>query len=315
MSPVRLVVFAYHTLGARCLEFLIQRGETIAAAVTHQDDSGESRWFESVADLAHAYRLPVFSPSSPNSPEFADRLRDLAPTLFLSVMYRRLLSSELLAIPPLGAINLHPSLLPRYRGRAPINWVLVNGETRTGVTLHHMIEEADAGDIIAQEIVEIEPDDTALTLSQKIEKSGVALFQRMYPVVAAGRAPRTPQDHSRATRFGRRRPEDGLVYWDRPAGAIRNLIRAVTHPFPGAFVTFNERRLFLWTAHEEDGQVGNARPGTLVAIRPGEGMAVATGVGRLLLQNVQLEGEPEMPGDRFAERQGLQIGDRLGEDR
>lgn len=312
MSRKRLVVFAYHTLGACCLEFLIGSGETIAAVVTHQDDPGEPQWFPSVADLARAHRLPVFTPVSLNTPEFVDRLRSLAPTLFLSVMYRRLLSPELLAIPVLGAINLHPSLLPKYRGRAPINWVLVNGETVTGVTLHHMIEEADAGDIIAQESVGIDPDDTAWTLYQKIEKSGVALLQRMYPLIAAGRAPRIPQDHTGATRFGRRRPEDGLVHWDRPAAQIRNLIRAVTHPFPGAFVNLNGKRLFVWTAREEESEAGSALPGTVEAIRRKEGIVVATGAGRLLLQSVQLEGEPELPADRFAESRGLRAGDRLG---
>lgn len=311
MSPARLVVFAYHILGARCLEWLIQRGETIVAVVTHRDDPREAQWFPSVADLARAYRLPVFTPASPNTPEFVDLLRDLAPTLLLSIMYRRLLSPELLAIPVLGAVNLHPSLLPEYRGRAPINWVLVNGETLTGVTLHHMVEEADAGDIIAQEVVEIYPDDTALTLSQKVEKSGVALFQRVYPLIAAGNAPRVPQDHTRATRFGRRRPEDGLVRWDRSAAEIRNLIRAVTHPFPGAFVPFGGKRLFFWSAREDDHEAGDGPPGTLVAIRRGEGIVVATGSGRLLLQHVQLEGGPEMPGDSLAESRGLRVGDRL----
>ncbi len=313
MSQPRLVVFANHALGARCLEFLIGSGETIAGVVTHQDDPEEARWFESVADLARAHSLPVFTPASPNTFEFAGVLRGLAPSLFFSVMYRRLLSPELLAIPALGAVNLHPSLLPKYRGRAPINWVLVNGETLTGVTLHHMIEEADAGDIIAQESVGIDPDDTAWTLYQKMEKSGVALLQRAYPRIVAGSAPRIPQDHSRATRYGKRRPEDGLIRWDRPAVEIRNLIRAVTHPFPGAFVHLNGKRLFLWNAREEDSEAGSTLPGIVEAIRRGEGIVVATGAGRLLLQSVQLEGEPELPADRFAERRGLRAGDRLGD--
>lgn len=314
MIPARLAVFAYHTLGARCLEWLIQSGERIVAVVTHGDDAREAQWFPSVADLAGVHGHPVFTPPSPNAPEFVDLIRGLAPTLFLSIMYRRLLSPELLAIPVLGAVNLHPSLLPKYRGRAPINWVLVNGETLTGVTLHHMVEEADAGDIIAQEAVEIEPEDTALTLSQKVEKSGAALFQRVYPLIAAGNAPRVPQDHARATRFGRRRPEDGLVLWTWPAARIRNLIRAVTHPFPGAFVPFGGKRLFVWSAREDSLETGDCRPGTIVAIRRGEGIEVATGSGRLLLQRVQLEGGPEMPGDRFTECSGFKVGDLLGGD-
>src|SRR5207247_606294 len=165
VSRPRWAIFAYHTFGARALEALLARGEPVVAVVTHPDDRGEGDWFESVAAVARLHCLPVFSPPSPNLPAIVETLRALAPDVILSVWYRRLLGAELLALPRVAALNLHGSLLPAYRGRAPINWVLVNGERRTGVTLHHMTAEADAGDIVAQRAIDIEPGVTARIVS------------------------------------------------------------------------------------------------------------------------------------------------------
>lgn len=305
-----MVFFGYHTFGARCLERLLATGDTIAAVVTHADDPRETIWFESVSDTARGHGLPVYTPTSPNTAEFVGLIRSLRPDLFVSVWYRRLLSPELLAIPGLGAVNLHGSLLPRYRGRSALNWVLVNGEERTGVTLHYMVAAADAGDIIAQEAMAIDPEDTALTLYDRLVKVGTELLDRSYPAIRAGTAPRHPQDPALATLFGRRRPEDGRVSWRRPAPELYNLIRAVTHPFPGAFATFGGRRLFVWGARVEP-EAHHGEPGEVIAVRPSAGIVVATGAGGLLLIRVALEGEAEVAADEFAARHGLRAGDRL----
>lgn len=305
-----MILFAYHTFGARCLERLLATGDIVAAVVTHADDPRETIWFESVSDAARAHGLPVYAPASPNTPEFAALIGSLRPDLFLSVWYRRLLSPELLAIPPLGGVNLHGSLLPRYRGRAPLNWVLVNGEAQTGVTLHYMVAAADAGDIIAQEAVEIDPEDTALTLYDKLVKTGLELLDRWYPSIRAGTAPRRPQDPALATAFGRRRPADGRMSWRRSARELYNLIRAVTHPFPGAFAAFGGRRLFVWGARVEP-EAHHGEPGEVLAVRRSAGIVVATGAGGLLLTRVALEGEAEVAADEFAARYGLRAGDRL----
>ena len=314
MDPVRVVLFAYHTFGARWLERLLATGDTVAAVVTHADDPGEAIWFESVADAARAHGLPVHMPVSPNTAEFVRLVRGLRPDLFLSVWYRRLLCPELLAIPRLGAVNLHGSLLPRYRGRSALNWVLVNGEKKTGVTLHYMVAEADAGDIIAQEEIEIDPTDTALTLTDKLVKAGTGLFERWYPSIRAGTAPCRPQDRALATTVGQRRPEDGRVSWRRPAQELYNLIRAVTHPFPGAFATFGGRRLFIWAARVEP-EARDGAPGAVIAVRRAAGIVVAAGAGALLLTRLALEGDSELAGDEFAARYGLRAGDRLEDGR
>ena len=311
MTASRCVLFAYHTFGARALEALLARDEPVVAVVTHPDDPGEGGWFDSVAAIAKDHGLPVLTPPSPNTPEVVAALRALEVDVVLSVWYRRLLGPALLRLPRIAALNLHGSLLPSYRGRAPLNWVLVNGEGRTGVTLHHMTAEADAGDIVAQAAIEIDPEDIALTLYTRMVKVGVDLLLEWYPAVVAGTAPRRPQDAARASVYGRRRPEDGRVEWAWPARRIANMIRAVTHPFPGAFVGDGAARLHLWVSVALDA-TSAAPPGTLLEVRPGHGVAVATGGGVVLLTRVQGAGEAEARGDVWAEHRGLAAGARLG---
>ncbi len=312
MSRSRWIVFAYHTFGARALEALVARGEGIVSVVTHADDPAEGGGFESVAEVARAHGVPVLNPASPNVPAVREALAALEPDMFLSVWYRRLLGADLLAVPRVAALNLHGSLLPAYRGRAPLNWVLVNGERRTGVTLHHMEVEADAGDIVAQEPIEIAPEDTALDLYRRMVKVGVDLLVQWYPAVLAGTAPRLPQDAARASVYGRRRPEDGRVHWGWPAARIANMIRAVTHPFPGAFVGDGAERLVLWAGAVEHGPSTSEPPGTLLEIRPGRGVTVATGDGILALTAVQPAGRPEEASESWAARGGLGPGARVG---
>jgi methionyl-tRNA formyltransferase len=313
-GPLRIVVFGYHTIGYRCLKELLDRGEEVSAVVTHRDDSGEDVWFESVADLAQTAGLPVLSPKAPNTPTFIRHIGALQPDLILSFYYRRLLSRELLAIPRLGSINLHGSLLPKYRGRSPVNWVLVNGETQTGVTLHYMTEQADAGDIIAQRAVDIAFEDTALTLFGRVTQAAVELFRENFPLIKAGSAPRIPQDPAQATYFGRRTPEDGRIDWDKPALGLYNLIRAVTTPYPGAFTFLRGKKLYVWSSRlVQDGIDERWPTGTILGTRAG-GCLIATGKDRLLLTKVQLQGEEVVSGDTWLRRHGLEVGTRLGEE-
>ena len=304
------VLFAYHTFGARALAGLLARGEHVCAVVTHDDAPGEGDWFESVADLARAHGLPVLTPASPNETAILERLAALEADVFVSVYYRKILGASLLALPRVAAVNLHGSLLPEYRGRAPLNWVLVNGETRTGVTFHHMTVEADAGDIVAQEPIDILPDDTALTLYGRMVKVGVDLFLEWYPAVRAATAPRRPQDHARATVVGRRRPEDGRVSWTWPASRIANMIRAVTHPYPGAFVGDGDARLYLWEGTATTDTSAADAPGTITDVGAGH-VTVATGQGSLRLLRVQSAGDLECSADAWARRRGLRTGDRV----
>jgi methionyl-tRNA formyltransferase len=302
---MRIVFMGYHNIGYACLEALIELsrelGDEIIAVVTHADDPRENIWFASVRDLAFGNHLPVYQPADPNDPAFVAAMQALQPDLLFSCYYRHMLKQPLLDLPRLGALNLHGSLLPRYRGRCPLNWVLVFGETETGVTLHYMEAKADQGDIVGFKRVPIAYEDTALTLFAKMTVAAPELMREAYPLLRAGTAPRLTQDHPRASYYGGRSPADGLIDWRHAALQTYNLVRAVTHPYPGAFTFFQGRKLLVWA-----GQImaaagpGAAEPGQVTAALPGEGLLVATGSGNFLITQAQWEGEPEFLGPVIA---------------
>ena len=177
LSGARCLLFAYHEIGYGCMEALLKMGVPVAGLFSHDDDSHEEIWWRSCADLARRHGVPVYTPERLDAP-WIERIVAMRPAIIYSFYYRNLLPEALLRIAPLGAYNLHGSLLPAYRGRAPVNWMLVNGEREAGVTLHHMVARADAGDIVAQRAVAIDDRDTALTLYRKLVPLGVTLLTR-----------------------------------------------------------------------------------------------------------------------------------------
>ena len=312
---MRLIFMGYHNVGYFCLRALINLcrdlGDEIVAVVTHADNPRENIWFAQVRDLAFQHHLPVYQPEDPNDPAFVAAMARLAPDFLFSCYYRHMLKPPLLALPTRGALNMHGSLLPKYRGRVPVNWVLVHGETETGMTLHYMEAKADRGDIVAQKRVPITPEDTAVTLFAKMTVAAEEILQETYPSLRAGQAPRVPQDHAGASYFGGRRPEDGHIQWTRPAKEIYNLVRAVTHPYPGAFTFLNGRKLFIWWGRALAEPVTAAGgPGQVMARLLGEGLLVATGDGHFLIERAQWEGEPEFLGPVVATWEDL-VGSRL----
>jgi len=311
---VRVVVMAYQDIGYVCLDELLALRAEVALVVTHPDPAQENIWFRSVAERARQAGLPVLIPPSVNAPDVVATIAGLAPDFLFSFYFREIIGPDLLGLARRGALNLHGSLLPRYRGRCPVNWVLINGERETGVTLHYMEAKPDRGDIVAQRAVPIADDDTALSLNRKLGEAARALLRATYPLLAAGTAPRIPQDHARATYFGGRRPEDGRIAWHEPARRLYDLIRAVTAPYPGAFTTYRGERLFVWWARPLDPGVRVGAPGEVMEIRPGAGVVVAAGSGALLLERVQLAGRDEQRADELAVRTGLLMGERLGGD-
>jgi methionyl-tRNA formyltransferase len=298
---MRIIFMGYHNIGYACLKALIalcrEMGDEIAAVVTHADDPSENIWFASVRQLAFENHLPVYQPANANDPAFVTAMQALEPDWLFSCYYRHMLQKPLLDLPRQGALNLHGSLLPRYRGRCPLNWVLVHGETETGITLHYMEEKADRGDIVAQKVIPITPEDTAVTLLARMTAAAGELFRETYPRLRSGQAPRRPQDHARASYFGGRRPEDGKIDWGQPGTDIYNLMRAVTHPYPGAFTTLAGRRLYIWNGRVLAASLAAPEaPGLITAAIPGEGLLAATGKGNFLITLAQWEGEPEFLG-------------------
>lgn len=239
----RAVVFGYHNVGARCLETMLDQGLDVALVVTHDDDPGETIWFDSVRRIAEAHAIPAIAPPDPNAPEVIDQVRAARPDFLFSFYYRRMLGPELLSIAPRGAFNMHGSLLPRYRGRVPVNWAIIKGETETGATLHEMVAKPDAGRIVDQEAVPIGPDDIAIEVFDKVTGAATRVLARSLPALVQGTAVLRTQDLRQGSYFSGRRPEDGRIDWHQDARAIHNLVRAVAPPYPGAFCDLAGHRL------------------------------------------------------------------------
>lgn len=276
----KAVVFAYHDIGCAGIEALLTAGYEIAAVFTHADDPKENNFYGSVAQLCARNGIPVHAPEDANHPLWIERIAKLNPDYLFSFYYRNLLSEPLLATASKGAFNLHGSLLPKYRGRAPANWVLVNGETETGVTLHRMVKRADAGAILAQQKVIIERNDTGLSLHAKLRDAATTLLRDALPQLAQGKLSETAQDESQATYFGRRSAADGKLDWKQPAEALFNLVRAVTQPYPGAFCAVGEHKLIVWNAEVVKGNEGLA-PGRVISVNP---LRIACGEDSLVVK-------------------------------
>jgi len=242
---MKAVVFAYHDVGVRCLSVLIAKGVEIALVVTHRDNPAETIWFASVERLARGHGLAVETPEDPNDAAFIGKLHAIAPDLLFSFYYRRMLSAEVLATARRGGYNLHGSLLPKYRGRVPVNWAVLNGERETGATLHRMEAKPDAGGIVDQMAVPILPDDLALDVFRKVTVAAEIVMFRSLPGLLDGTLRESPQDLAKGSYFGGRKPEDGRIDWTKGARQVHDLVRAVAPPYPGAFTDLQGHRLSI----------------------------------------------------------------------
>lgn len=286
MPGPQILFFGYSEVGFSCLSLLLERGDNVVALITHEDNPNEKIWFQTPAVAARAKNIPVFTPESVNNPEWREKIAALRPDLILSVYYRHMIGTKILALPRLGAWNMHGSLLPKYRGRAPINWAVLHGEPRIGMTLHRMVKSADAGAVVDQEGVDLGPRDTAEQAFRKVLPCARTVLARQIDALLAGTAKETAQDESQANYFGGRKPEDGRIIWTQTSRQIFNLIRAVTDPYPGAFVDVGLARLMVWWAEPESPAANGRRgqPGEILSLAP---LVVATGDGALELTKIE----------------------------
>ncbi|MFU0870267.1 bifunctional UDP-4-amino-4-deoxy-L-arabinose formyltransferase/UDP-glucuronic acid oxidase ArnA [Kluyvera sichuanensis] len=301
---MKAVVFAYHDMGCTGIQALLDAGYDIEAIFTHPDNAGENNFFGSVARLAAEQGITVYAPEDVNHPLWVDRIRAMAPEVIFSFYYRNLLSDEILNLAPKGAFNLHGSLLPKYRGRAPLNWVLVNGEKETGVTLHRMTNRADAGDIVAQQTVAIADSDVALSLHRKLCAASQTLLGDALPKIRSGQTQERAQDDTQATYVGRRTPDDGRLTWEKPAQELHNLVRAVSDPWPGAFGYVGTNKFIVWKSRVRTDMVA-AKPGTVLSVAP---LVVACGEGALEIVTGQSANGVYMQGTQLAPAMGLVAG-------
>lgn len=238
---LRAVVLAYHEVGCRCLSVLLAHGATIPLVITHRDAPSEQIWFGSVAGLARDHGLPLAFAEDLDDDALAQRIAATRPEFIFSFYFRRMLPPAVLSTASRGALNMHGSLLPHYRGRVPVNWAVIRGETRTGASLHYMVEKPDAGDLVDQMAVPILPDDTALDVFRKVTVAAEIVLDRTLPGLVAGTAAAQPMSLAAGSYFGARRPEDGRIDWRQPAARVHDLVRGVAPPYPGASTTLAGR--------------------------------------------------------------------------
>lgn len=237
------VVFAYHDVGVNCLKALLHADIKIDLVVTHQDDPNENVWFGSVAKLCEDRQIPYITPDANQLMDLVPQIQNLAPDYLFSFYYRHMIPAELLACAKIAALNMHGSLLPKYRGRAPVNWAILHGETETGATLHIMEAKPDAGDIVGQSAVSIEPNETATEVFGKVSQAAVTVMNQVLPELVQGRIPRKPNLLGQGSYFGGRKPADGEILWQQTAKQVHDLVRAVAPPYPGAFTDWQGQRM------------------------------------------------------------------------
>ena len=239
------VVFAYHDVGVNCLKALLHAGIQIDLVVTHQDDPNENVWFGSVAKLCEEQKIPCITPNANQLIDLIPQIQKLAPDYLFSFYYRHMIPAELLACAKIAALNMHGSLLPKYRGRAPVNWAILHGETQTGATLHIMEAKPDAGDIVGQSAVSIDANETATDVFSKVSQAAVQVMNQVLPDLVQGHVPRKPNLLAEGSYFGGRKPADGQILWQQTAKQVHDLVRAVAPPYPGAFTDWQGRRMIV----------------------------------------------------------------------
>ena len=239
------VVFAYHDVGVNCLKALLDAGIKVDLVLTHQDDPNENVWFGSVAKLCAEKNIPFITPKADELLDLIPKIQALAPDYIFSFYYRFMIPERILKCAQIAALNMHGSLLPKYRGRAPVNWAILHGETETGATLHIMEAKPDAGDIVGQAAVSIGPDETATDVFAKVSKAAVTVIEKALPSLIKGMIPRQPNELQKGSYFGGRKPADGQIFWNQTAKQVHDLVRAVAPPYPGAFTDHNGKAMIV----------------------------------------------------------------------
>jgi methionyl-tRNA formyltransferase len=316
---MKTVFIGVVAIARECLKAVFETGANVVGIFTadKQEMVRQSQmhpdYFSEFDDLAAERNVPLYKAKTVNSPLDIEKMRGLKPDIILCIGWPQIVGKEILQLARSGCVGIHPTLLPKRRGGAPINWCLIDGLNRSGVTLFYFDEGIDSGDIIAQQEFEITLEDTAKTVLSKVTNVAVGLVRNIYPLLERGEAPRIPQDHSIATYTRRRYPSDGIIDWNRTSSSLYNWIRAQTLPFPGAFTYWKGEKVTIWEAELPIGYKArfDTRPGEILGNYDG-GALVATADYCLRIKTMEYRGE-NVPGDKLAEKTGMTPGKILGE--
>lgn len=307
---MKIVIIGPTLLTRKCVEALINKGEKIAAIYTlHDSMAWEKSRFAIMDDIAEKHAIHLFKVKDINSPDVVNQMREIEPDVIFELGWSQIISPDILSIPKKGCIGVHASLLPKHRGAASLNWALIRGDKKTGVTLFYLAERPDDGDIIAQKEFDIDDRDDIATLHSKSDIASAELLVENMDSIRDGTVKRIKQDTNQVSCTQRRRPEDGVINWKSSSRDIYNWIRAQTHPFPGAFTYWKGKKLYIWQSEVYDKKGG---PGKVLDIADKKGIYVASNDGALLIKRAQLEGDVEMWADDLAKKRGIRNGDVLG---
>jgi len=305
--------------GKECLQEIIAAGGDVVAIFTFTDEiAAKTSGAVSFEDISEQHEIPLYKIKNTNTPETAQLIKEINPDVIFVIGWTRLVSAEILAIPKYGCIGMHASLLPKYRGRAPVNWALINNEKLTGNTMILLDDGVDTGDILLQRSISITLADTCGTLYDKVADAGREMIRESIPHLQKGELSRTPQNHDQATVMPKRTPEDGLIDWTKPALELFNWVRALTHPYPGAFTYYQSKKLFIWDAQiahfslqECNSELlKNTVPGRVISTA--DGITVSTGEGEILsLHALNFEDSDKVTWKEFLSENELRVGDIL----
>lgn len=285
---MRILFFGGHDLGKITLEYLLEQNKNVVAAVMTETDN---EWYHGLEEVTDKYNLKLFEEKNINNNQFVEKVRDeLKPDLIVSVNFDQIFKKEIINIPEKGCINIHASLLPKYRGRAPLNWAILKGEKETGVTVHYINEGIDTGQIILQEKIEIKKKDYIADILERVKEKYPEMINKAVDLIKSDKVKPIKQDEENGSYYGKRTPADGLIDWNQSAKDIYNLIRAVSHPYPGAFTYLDDEKVFIWRAEVKTKAKNNEQPGKIIE-KDDDTFLVQCGKGQLFVTDYETETE------------------------
>ncbi|MDF9745852.1 methionyl-tRNA formyltransferase [Natrinema salsiterrestre] len=304
---MRIVFVTHNKLGLACLEELAKLGANIKTVYTQpqREELSDQINFKS---FTNEHGIPLHRVETVNDPKTVEEIKSYEPDLLFVVGWSRLVDTEVLAIPSVTALGMHPAPLPRGRGRAPIAWSIIKGLDTTALSFFHLVEEADAGDIVGQEPIPIETEDDATTLYEKVIDAGRELIRKYYPKFTAGEVPRTPQNKEAATWWPKRDPQQGLIDWTRPPEELYNWIRGLTRPYPGAFSYLEGQKITIWSANPPSGDRSFVRPGE-IAYCEGGALGVGAWEGIIELTELEISDRGPMSPEALLSNTDFEVGD------
>lgn len=304
-----IVFITHNQLGLACLEELSIAGANVQAIYTRpkREEIADQVGVESFAE---SHDIPLHRVESVNSDVISSEIAAYNPELLFVIGWSQLVDSRILDIPSVAALGMHPAPLPRGRGRAPLAWSIIKGLDQTALSFFHLVEEADAGDLVGQVPLDIEMTDDASSLYEKMVEAGRTLIQEYYPQFESGKVPRTPQNDEDATWWPKRDPWHGLIDWNRPPQEVYNWIRGQTRPYPGAFSYLDDQKITIWAACPPDDETVLCQPGEILDCED-KTLNVGAWEGSIELSEVEIEDDGPIPASSLVSKYDFEIGDRF----